>query len=143
MLGARAKGILCKDVYPDVIRGMAVAETIADEPRQVIDVEVEPLRPASAGAPAPAVQEGDHAETRVERWERELRAAKNDAEGGRVKDEILKALKTGDPDRKRLAALYTERKSTGWPVPSPVDVEPDHDPTTGEVIEGNPDADDE
>lgn len=150
MLRHRAASLLAREVYPDLILGFytedeAAEAALADAGQRFAGLEIDEVKPLPPAAPPPpAVQPGpaplqlapeEPLEQRAARWEAALRAATDEAAAKAVTAEITRVIpKSSDPTRKRLAALYAERKAASWAPP----VEPPHDPVTGEVHEREP-----
>lgn len=151
MMGHRAASILARRVFPDLLGGMYTpdeAEEIADNnrgARSVTTADVQPLRAATAPV-SEKIVDADFTDkpSDEDRVVSGLKAATTKAEVDALAKEALRVWPNGRPDAVKTAHVEAKKRVTA--PPPAANVEPPHDPATGEVTETaarEPGSDDE
>lgn len=113
MLAARAKSTLCKDMYPDVLRGMASFEELRDEAEPMRPVQYRaPAATPAAGSPvidAEVVEEQAAAPAPAKALAERILAA-TDLDALAAVGHAVAGAKLGKAETAELRALYATRK---------------------------------
>ena len=121
----RARAFALRDVFPDVLKGMPVAEEVMDIPTEKYMGHAEVVQPATPAAPPP-YPNADF-ERNLPAWSKAIASGKTDATGVIARASTKGAL--SEEQKERSSALEQ-------PAPSPAQAA-NADPATGEITQAN------